>query len=47
MLWVALTGVLTVIIFVVIIVEYYSKTGKHRFTLKLRKGKGFIRAQSH
>jgi len=47
MLWILLTGVLTIIVFVVIVLEYYSKTGKHRFTLKLRKGEGFIKAQSN
>jgi Zn ribbon nucleic-acid-binding protein len=24
--------------------EYYSKAGKHIFTLKLNKGKGFVKA---
>jgi transposase-like protein len=24
--------------------EYFNKTGKHSFTLKLKKGKGYIKA---
>jgi hypothetical protein len=24
--------------------EYFSKTGKHSFTLKLKKGKGYVKA---
>jgi hypothetical protein len=27
-----------------IIQEYYDKNGKHSFTLKLEKGKGYIKA---